>query len=162
MVYAYIYSDPITYTPFYVGKGTGKRAYRHLNKSHNKRVHAKIKSLQATNIKPFINLIETSTEEFALLLEKGLVKLLGRKDLSTGCLYNLDDGGEFTGAKKGRVAPNKGTKVSEERKQQMSIRMKGINAGIPVSKVSCIYCKKTGGLPAMTQHHLNNCKEKHI
>ena len=161
MYYAYIYSDPVINLPFYVGKGTGRRAYQHLNKCHNPAVHNKIQKLKRENLKPFIDVIETSTEEFAFMLEKGLVKQYGRVDLKTGSLFNFTEGGEFTGAKKGRPAPNKGTKLSEERKKQMSIRMKGINAGIPVMRVSCLHCKKEGGLPAMTLNHFikEKCKK---
>lgn len=159
MYYAYIYSDPVTRVPFYVGKGSGRRAYVHTSRCHNKRMKAKIEAIKLAGAKPIVNLIETSTNEFALMLEKGLVKLFGRKDIGTGSLYNLNDGGNFTGAKKGRPAPNKGTKLSEERKLQMSIRMKGINAGVPVTKASCVFCKKSGGLPAMSRYHFKNCKE---
>jgi hypothetical protein len=39
--------------------------------------------------------------------------------------------------------------------------MKGINAGIPVMRVSCLHCKKEGGLPAMTLNHFikEKCKK---
>lgn len=153
MYYAYIYSDPITNVPFYVGKGTDRRAYTHLNKCHNLAVSNKIQKLKQQNLKPFIDIIETSTEEFAFMLEKGLVKQYGRVDLKTGTLFNFTDGGEFTGPKKGRPAPNKGIKMSDAQKKKISDTKKGVNAGIPVMRVSCLNCKKEGGLPAMTLHH---------
>lgn len=31
--------------------------------------------------------------------------------------------------------------------------------GVPKILVSCLCCKQSGGLPAMTRFHLNNCKE---
>lgn len=160
MYYAYIYSDPITNVPFYVGKGTGKRAYKHLYSSHNVAMSNKLKKIKDSGLKPFVDLIETSTEEFAFMLEKGLVKQYGRRDIGTGTLFNFTDGGEFTGAKKGRPAPNKGKPCPDVQKQKIAVTLKGYMAGVPQPRLSCIYCKKEGGFPVMSRHHMNNCKEK--
>ena len=76
--YAYIYTDPRDYTPFYVGKGTGYRANVHVSSrgSHNLYIRTKLKSLSNKALSPIITKIETSTEEFALMLEQGLIKIL--------------------------------------------------------------------------------------
>lgn len=94
--YAYIYTDPRDYSPFYVGKGTGYRATAHMapRGSHNLYMQTKLKSLKNKGFDPIITKIETSTEEFALLLEQGLIKIFGRKDIGKGTLLNLTDGGE--------------------------------------------------------------------
>ncbi len=165
MFYSYVYSDPVTNIPFYVGKGTGSRAYRHLSKCHNIAVHNKIQKLKQNNKQPFIDIIETSTEEFAFLLEKGLVKYFGRVDQNTGTLFNFTDGGEFTGAKKGRPAPNKGKKtgpLSEKHKAKLSASRMGYKKGVAQIRVSCLFCKKEGGYPIMATRHLDKCKLKGI
>jgi len=68
---------------YYIGKGTGRRAYEHAPKSKGKidisRVHF---------------LSENMNESDAFQLEMLLIHLYGRIDLGTGCLRNLTDGGE--------------------------------------------------------------------
>ena len=95
--YAYIYTDPTTYIPFYVGRGQRDRAYTHLcpRGSHNKEVNSHILKLRENHLLPIVTIIETSTQEFASMLELGLVRKFGRKSLNKGSLYNLTDGGEF-------------------------------------------------------------------
>jgi len=94
--YTYIYSDPRTLVPFYVGKGSGNRCYVHLNEKHK---HAnvwfgrKIKKIKREGLKPLVEKIYVSSEYYSLELEKGLIKKFGRKDLNTGTLLNLNEGG---------------------------------------------------------------------
>jgi len=97
--YAYIYADPDSYEPFYIGKGKQYRAYAHMQfnrKCVNKRFRNRLLKLVGQSKKPIITLMPTSSEKLALMLEKGLIKLLGRKDLNKGSLYNYTDGGEGT------------------------------------------------------------------
>ena len=78
-VYAYIRDDS---TPYYIGKGSGNRAY---NKTHR----------SMPNNQNQILFIKTNLlESEALALEKELISKYGRKDLGTGILINLTDGGE--------------------------------------------------------------------
>lgn len=97
--YTYLYIDPHTDEVFYVGKGccavNGKdRAYRHLDADQDSMVSRKSKRMIREGTHPIIHIIDCSTEQAALDLEKGLIRLIGRKDLGLGTLLNLTDGGE--------------------------------------------------------------------
>ena len=79
-VYAYLREDG---SPYYIGKGKGKRRF---NKKHNVKI-PKDKSL--------IIFLETNLSEIgALALERRYIEWYGRKDIGTGILRNLTDGGE--------------------------------------------------------------------
>jgi hypothetical protein len=88
-VYSYHRNDG---TPYYIGKGVGKRAWRH-HKSDS--IHPPTNSAR-------INIIAHRLEESeSFLLEKILISKLGRKDLGTGILRNRTSGGEGSS---GRIA----------------------------------------------------------
>lgn len=72
-------------TPYYVGKGKGKRIT-------TKRARITVPKDPAYRIK----IAEGLTEEQAHKIERVHVKLWGRIDLGTGILHNLTDGGEGT------------------------------------------------------------------
>lgn len=80
-VYAYLREDG---TPYYIGKGKGKRAFS----KHNVNLPAK---------KSLIVFLETNLSEIgALALERRMIRWYGRKDNNTGILRNVTDGGEGT------------------------------------------------------------------
>jgi hypothetical protein len=95
-LYAYIYVDPLTNVPFYVGKGSRDRSSAHMAKStsHNKAVWSKIQKLKNAGLKPIISKIKVATHEAAFAIERFLISLFGKKCDSTGSLYNLTDGGD--------------------------------------------------------------------
>jgi hypothetical protein len=80
--YAYLREDG---TPYYVGKGINRRAYS----SH--------RHIPVPNDKDKILFLKMNlTEEEAFKHEKYMIAVLGRKDLGTGILRNLSDGGGGT------------------------------------------------------------------
>jgi hypothetical protein len=102
-------------TPYYVGKGSGYRAY-------NKH--------RVGNAPPLGRIVfyVAKDEGDAFETEIDLIWYYGRKDLGTGCLRNLTDGGENPprtkkGHCKGRPSARKGLKFperSEEVKRKIS------------------------------------------
>jgi hypothetical protein len=116
--YAYLREDG---TPYYVGKGRKGRAFKHNDRIVSCPCRGRILFLK-TNL----------TEEEAFRHEVYMIAVLGRKDLGTGILRNLTDGGEGTS---GRVpteeARNKirqsllNHPVSEKSRQRMSLAQKG-------------------------------------
>jgi hypothetical protein len=99
MFYVYVYRDPRpskNNQPVYVGKGTGDRDLSHWSRgSHNKPFqdfisHLKQRGLVATCQRVF----ETGDETEAFTKEVELIALYGRRNLKTGTLFNLTDGGE--------------------------------------------------------------------
>lgn len=98
--YAYLRENG---TPYYIGKGTGKRAY---SKEHNVSVPPKERILLLK-----INLVE----EDAYQHEIYMIALFGRKDLGTGILHNKTDGGDGT----------RGTLLTETQRNKISKRQLG-------------------------------------
>jgi len=126
--YVYIYLDPRTNIPFYVGKGKGNRFKSHLiekkNYTTNKRKYEKIQELNFYNLTPTIIFYASNLDEqVAYNIEAELIKRYGRLD--------LDDGGVLTNICLSNDPPNTtGSKRSKETKLLMSLRQMGNKKGI--------------------------------
>lgn len=128
-VYAYLRSDG---TPYYIGKGQGKRAWT---------------KAKTEVVKPGKNctvIVESGlTTTGALALERRLIRWYGRIDQGTGILRNRTNGGDGgAGAQPGNTLSEETKKkislahmgkscrpMSEESKKKLSESMKGKNAG---------------------------------
>lgn len=116
--YMYLHENGI---PYYVGKGHKWRVYDHCN--HRAKPP---KNREQIILEHYL------TEEDAFFAEKFLIALYGRKDLGTGCLWNLTDGGEgVTGLKRSPENIEKmrraslGRKHSPESREKMRQAMRG-------------------------------------
>lgn len=116
--YVYEYWDISEYppVPLYVGKGCGKRAWSHIKRSTNRRLQYKINLLISKGFPPDIKIIQQNLlHEEACILERERIVEYGRRNMKTGTLYNLTDGGEGS---YGRIC-------SEETKNIFSKQRKG-------------------------------------
>lgn len=109
--YVYIFLDPrkkgaycydnigisFLYEPFYIGKGKGRRNLDHFKPSYlsdNTYKSNKIKKILKSGLKPIvIKITEFINEIQAFLIEKEMISKIGRTNLKTGPLTNLDSGG---------------------------------------------------------------------
>ena len=75
--YVYLYTDPRTGKPFYIGKGQGNRCFAHLKDiAHTDKTQA-IRELNKLGLKPRIEILKYGlTEKQALLVEATAIDLL--------------------------------------------------------------------------------------
>jgi len=117
--YTYAYLRKGDRTPYYIGKGRGKRVY---DSSHSVKV--------PDDKDRIIFLKQNLTEEEAFNHEKYMIAVFGRKDLETGILRNMTDGGEGrSGSKHSEETKQKirnaNVNIPEERRKKMSEKAKG-------------------------------------
>jgi hypothetical protein len=125
--YAYLREDK---TPYYIGKGQGKRIY------------SKSRIIKPPKDKSrIIFLKQNLTEEEAFKHEIYMIAVFGRKDLGTGILYNMTGGGDgasglshseetrrkISDSKKGENNPNYGKTTSEETRKRISEAKKNMS-----------------------------------
>lgn len=124
--YTYVIFDPRDGYPLYVGKGKEERMYQH--HEHNVYFHAKIQEIRALNLQPIYEKWFEHEDQFPCYwFEHQLIKYFGRRDLGTGTLCNLTDGGEHW------VKGNKsklGQKLSEKTRAKISAASSGSKNGM--------------------------------
>ena len=126
--YVYELWDLIKNKPFYVGKGSGKRTYIHTSKAHlakkdgNQFKKNVIRKILLDNNKPTVKYIFRTDDELAAYAEETrLILQYGRRDIGTGILTNLTNGGV------GSLSPNKESRYkmgSPNRGKEISIGVK--------------------------------------
>lgn len=134
-VYVFLRSDDSAngrkYSPYYVGKGRGKRAFEKSGRV-----------VPAPRDKNYIAFVEEGlTEAEAFSLEIYCIRTYGRIDIGTGVLHNRTDGGEgssgwvpsqearrkMSESRRGEKHPNWGKTMSKESRKRMSEAKRGEN-----------------------------------
>jgi hypothetical protein len=183
-VYQYLREDG---SPYYIGKGTGKRAYVRMKND--------VKPVKDLSNVQFI--AHKLSDSESSLLEIKLIAAYGRIDNGTGILRNKTDGGDgargairsqkFRDDLAERNRLRKGIqKHTDEWKAANAMRMKGNTHGVGKLHtdewkkengarmignkhaaslkgrkqlvVTCPHCNKAGGVSAMTRRHFEKCK----
>jgi hypothetical protein len=156
--YIYLHIKSTDSTPFYVGKGNGKR---YLSKQGRSKYWHNIVNKHGYDI---IMLEENLTHSDAVQLEKYWIKRIGRKDLKNGMLVNLTDGGEGTPnrpmSEKNRLIiseANKKRNPSELQRKIVGSRYKGKfgKDHNRSKKVVCITDGKEFGSMSEAERHYN-------
>lgn len=123
MFYVYAYFEPGCKEPFYIGKGSGQRAYQHTCRCRisKQRTHFynKLRSLLHAGTEPQIVLLQKDlTELRAFELERRLIKFFKRRS-EGGCLCNHTTGGE------GGAGYKRQTPVTKKERRNRSTAQKG-------------------------------------
>lgn len=152
MYYVYLYKDPETHEPFYVGKGKwdNKRHMDHLyeaeryeitKKTSNRIKTFKILSLMKRGLFPVIEIVKKDlTDEEAYDLECQLIRKYGKKIDDVGPLTNIQDDA--------RPPSWKGRVKSEEHRRKLSEAHKGKTLSDATKKKIIDTKKRRGNLRA--------------
>ena len=109
--YVYLHRKKTTGEVFYVGKGKGRRAWQHSDRSDYWKKVAKKHGY-------FVELVQNNILEwYAFELERELISYYGREDLNEGTLVNFTDGGE--GLSGYFHSPERKIEMSEQRRGKL-------------------------------------------
>ena len=157
--YVYELWDVVKNQPLYVGKGCGKRTAAHTSKSHlakqdgNQFKKNVIRKMLSENNKPVVKYVFRSDNEISAYNEETrLILQYGRRDLGTGILTNLTNGGigSLSPSIESRYkmgSPNRGRQFSEETKIKMSLSAKSRDAISEETRLK-MSTSKVGKVPA--------------
>jgi hypothetical protein len=171
-VYAYLREDS---TPYYIGKGTGKRAW----------IHCSNDVIHPPKDKDRVVILENNLSNLgALAIERRMIRWYGRIDIGTGILRNKTDGGEgsmgrkpgpFTKEHKENMSKawekRRLTPVSAETRAKLSNKRKGrpspnkgllvgYNKGKKLRTYKCIHCGTETSGGNLQRWHNDNCKKR--
>ena len=107
--YVYALKDPRNSParPFYIGKGTGSRAFDHLVKPDQTRKSIRIREIQEAGGEPFVDiLVDDLTEAQALRLEAELIAAFGTEDTGGLLTNTVVPGGVATKRRDSVVIPD--------------------------------------------------------
>lgn len=170
--YTYTYSYPDG-TPFYVGKGKGRRINAHLcdakagRKLNSFNIRVIRKLLENGELPIIKKIVDDVDEEFAFLVEEEFIAKYGRRIDGTGILTNNTLGGEGTSGAKGIKRTQEQIEIMRLRStgvkqsEQTKLKRKEKLTGYIHKKVECPKCGKVGGLTGMKKHHFENCTGNH-
>lgn len=124
--YVYIHKRKTDGEVFYVGKGTGNRAFVSSSRS------SFWKSVATKHGVEVVFVVTDASEELTFSIEMSLIDYYGRRDCGTGQLVNLTDGGEspvgfrHTDSAKQAIRQHRiGRKLSNESRKKLSNKTKG-------------------------------------
>lgn len=81
--YVYVYSDPDTRKPFYVGKGKGNRVFDHLNDNSENEKCLRIQEIRSRGKEPLIEILAHGLDDdTALKVEAAAIDLIGIENLT--------------------------------------------------------------------------------
>lgn len=90
----YIWHDPKTNVPIYVGKGQERRPWMHFKPSVKTRLGYTLRKRRSEGYEMKPTIILANSEEESSEMEMLLIAMIGRADLGLGPLFNMTDGGE--------------------------------------------------------------------
>ncbi len=144
--YVYAYYELEQYNkgglPFYMGKGSGRRISYHLRNCQNKALdvyntlfYRKLRKMRLQGYKPkVVKIIDNLLEKEALALEVIFIQLIGRRNLKTGSLCNLTNGGDgvsghivSVAVRKRMSDAHKGKILTEEWRRNIGLANKGLH-----------------------------------
>lgn len=172
--YVYLYEDPRSHTPRYVGKGSQPyRMTQHLNKTHNGNLAKMIIACRSAKIEVVPEVLCSGLSTLAAkAVEIFWIAAIGRGDKSKGPLFNGTDGGDGVTGRTGfkmvrsqqwkdrQSAAQSGRKQKPEHIEAMRKSLIGKNKGRVHTRVECPHCHKVGACTIMKRWHFDNCKEK--